>query len=84
MGLSGGHLLQPPDAQGQPLLVSKAVEADILEVLNADGGDLLEVVVPLGHEARPVLLEPQQSEPLLQTGLKTSSPSIFRLKVSLK
>ena len=72
MGLSGGHLLQPPDAQGQPLLVSKAVEADILEVLNADGGDLLERVVTLGHEARPVLLEPQQPEPLLQTALKTN------------
>ena len=47
MGLSGGHLLQPPDAQGQPLLVTEAVEASVLKVLDADGGHLLDCGVAL-------------------------------------
>ena len=65
-----GQLLQPPDAQGQPLLVTQAVEAGVLEVLDADGGDLLDGGVALGLQARPVLLQPQQPQPFLQTTLK--------------
>ena len=65
-----GQLLQPPDPQGQPLLVAEAVEASVLEVLDADRGHLLHRGVALGLQARPVLLQPQQSQPLLQTALK--------------
>ena len=65
-----GQFLQPPDAQGQPLLVTEAVEASVLKVLDADGGNLLDCGVALGLQARSVLLQPEKSQPLLQAALK--------------
>ena len=64
------QLLEPADGEGEPLLVAEAVEAGVLEVLDADGGGLADAAVALGHEAGPVLLQPQQPQPLLQAPLQ--------------
>lgn len=66
------QLLELPDAKGQPLLVTQTIEAGVLQVLNADGGHLLDTGVALGHQTRSVLLQPQQPQPLLQTALQVS------------
>ena len=67
------QLLEPADGEGEPLLVAEAVEAGVLEVLDADGGGLADAAVALGHEAGPVLLQPQQPQPLLQAPLHSTA-----------
>ena len=53
--LAAAHLLHPPDAEQQPLLVAELVEADILQVLDGDAEDVLDLRVPLGEERGGVL-----------------------------
>ena len=54
-------------------LLYKITRCSHLEVLNTDGGDLLDRAVALGHQAGAVLLQPEQSEPLLQAPLHTQT-----------
>ena len=53
--LAAAHLLHPPDAEQQPLLVAELVEADVLQVLDGDAEDVLDLRVPLGEERGGVL-----------------------------
>ena len=53
--LAAAHLLHPPDAEQQPLLVTQLVEADVLQVLDGDAEDVLDLCVPLGEERGGVL-----------------------------
>ena len=46
------HLL---NCQHQPLLMSEFVEADVLQILDGDGEDVLDLRVPLGEQRGGVL-----------------------------
>jgi hypothetical protein len=49
--------------------MTKTVKANVLQVLNADGGDSLHRGVSLSQQAWPILLQPDNPKPFSQGGL---------------
>ena len=64
------NLLHILDSQKQPLLVTKPVKTDVLQVLDADGGDSLHRGVSLSQQAWPIFLQPDHLQPLRQRCLR--------------